>query len=256
MNAAYTRAYAATGNRHYKDVAEKNMQFMLEKFKAEDGSFYHTWKNDKAKYPAFLDDYSNLIAALIELSQVTSNFELLKKARELTAYVKENFEEPDGPFFLFTHKDQKDILIRKKEVYDGATPSGNAVMAYNLYRLSIIFDLPEWKEQAIQMVAGLREVIVKYPTSFGVWLGLLFEIQQATNEIAVTGPDAQKLLEEIEGLYIPHKIIMASNAVLNDFPLLAGKGFNDKNHIYLCKNYECGLPVSTIKDFKALLPTK
>ncbi|HJW16506.1 MAG TPA: thioredoxin domain-containing protein, partial [Flavisolibacter sp.] len=144
MNIAYTRAYAATGILHYCSVAEKNMEFLLRAFRADTGGFYHTWKDNTARIPAFLDDYANLVAALLELGQVTSNFHWFDIARDITEWVTRYFSDENSKFFYFTSQLQQDVLVRKNEVYDGATPSGNSVMAQNLYKLSIIYDRGDW----------------------------------------------------------------------------------------------------------------
>jgi len=90
------------------------------------------------KYPAFLDDYAFLIDALIHLQEITADIKWLQMTKEITGFVIENFSEPDGPFFFYTIRGSKMLSFRKKEIYDGAIPSGNAVMAHNLYRLSIL----------------------------------------------------------------------------------------------------------------------
>ena len=253
MNLAYSKAYAATGNRHYRALAEENMEFLLQAFSAGEGSFYHTWKNGKAKYPAFLDDYANLIAALIELAQVTGNFNRLDQAYEIAETVLENFGDPESPFFFYTGRHQKDILLRKKEVYDGATPSGNAVMAANLYRLSIFFDRQDWRSKAEDLIKTIGEVATKYPTSFGVWLSLLFEISKGTKEIVLLGKGCENYLGKILELPVFHKLVMAAEKPQNRFPMLADKPENDEILIYLCKNYACSRPVKTIEDLQSLL---
>lgn len=253
MNLAYSQAYGATGNRHYKEIAERNMNFLLAAFTAENNGLHHTWKDEKATYPAFLDDYSNLIAALLELGQVTSDIKWLNRAYELTEYVIRHFEDETSSFFFYTSKEQKDLLLRKKEVYDGATPSGNAVMASNLYKLSIIFDHSQWKERSHNLLTAIGEVTTRYPTSFGVWLNQLFEIIKGTNEIAVIGNNWEIYLEEILRLPIPHKLVMASARPDKNVPLLANKAVNDETLIYLCKNYSCLNPVNTITDLQKIL---
>jgi hypothetical protein len=253
MNTAYSKAYAATGNLHYKAVAEKNMAFVLQAFKAGNGGYHHTWKEGAAKYPAFLDDYAYLIAALLELAQVSGHFNWLDEAYHLAEAVLDNFADDESPFFYFTSRRQSDVLLRKKEVYDGATPSGNAVMAQNLYRLSVFFDQQTWRERAEDMVRAMGEVTVKHPTSFGVWLSLLAEIIRGTDEIAVLGRQWENYLGKILSTYIPHKIIMAAEKPLSNYPLLAGKAENAEILIYLCKNYACQNPVSTIADLQRLL---
>jgi uncharacterized protein len=256
MNIACCKAYAATSNAHYKEIARQNMQFLLSSYKTVDDLLSHTWKNGQAKHPAFLDDYSYLISALIELGQITADNTYFDKARQFAELVFKHFSDPASAFFFYTHKAQTDILVRKKEIHDGATPSGNAVMAYNLYRLSILFDINDWRERAAVMVRSLNEVIIKYPTSFGVWLSILFEIIEGTKEIAVLGNDCEKTLEKILSIYISHKLVQAAKIPLPGYPLLRDKPEKGENRIYLCENYACRQPVTTIPEFVSLLQRK
>ena len=256
MNLACSNAYAATGERGYRIIAEKNMGFLLDVFATGDGFLHHTWKNGSAKHPAFLDDCSLLIAALIELAQVTGANSWLETAADLATMVLDRFADEESPFFFFTHKDQDDILIRKKEIYDGAIPSGNSVMAFNLYRLSILLGRPEWRSRAEQMVRAAGEVAIKYPTSFGVWLSLVYEMGRGTDEIAIVGSRPEDYLREILALYIPHKVIMASNSPAGQYPLLADKPAGEEVRIYLCRDYACQRPVSSIQAFLSLVERK
>jgi hypothetical protein len=255
MNVAYSKAYAATGNQHYQKMAERNMHFLLTAFE-KGGEFYHTWKNSQAKHPAFLDDYSYLIAALIELAQITADYQYLDKARELVNRVIEDFGDDLSPLFFYTHRNQNDVLLRKKEIYDGATPSGNAVMAANLYRLSIFYDLPDWRDRAEEMVLAMGEVSIKYPTSFGVWLTLLYEMISGTQEIAIVGKDWRSYLSRVQAFFLPYSLRMASGNPLEGYPLLADKQPNGDTLIYLCRNYACLRPVKTVEDLISLLSVK
>ncbi|MBD0331357.1 MAG: thioredoxin domain-containing protein [Chitinophagaceae bacterium] len=256
MNIAYSNAYAATGNAHYKDVAEKNMRFLLINLKARNNTFLHSWKNEEAKHPAFLDDYAFLISALLQLSEITGDVSWLKKAKNITETVLQQFSDTESPFFFYTSSAQKDILLRKKEIYDGATPSGNAVIAINLYRQAILFDLPEWAQMAEKMVSSLGEITIKYPTSYGVWLSLLLEMAYSTQEIAIVGANYVGLLSEVLKVYVPHRVIMAAHAPTDQFPLLKDKEVNEETLIFLCKNYACQKPVNSIKSFKSLVSSK
>jgi uncharacterized protein len=253
MNIAYSRAYAATGILHYCSVAEKNMEFLLRAFRADTGGFYHTWKENVARVPAFLDDYANLIAALLELGQVTANFHWFDIARDITEWVTKYFSDENSLFFYFTSQQQQDVLVRKKEIYDGATPSGNSVMAHNLYKLSIIYDRADWRSRSEEMTLALGEVVLKYPTSFGVWLSLLFEIIFGTNEIAVLGKGAQMYLGKILALSIPFKLVMAAEKPDPKYPLLAEKTDSEGICIYLCRNYACRQPVDSVAGLLDLL---
>ncbi|MGZ5286905.1 MAG: thioredoxin domain-containing protein, partial [Flavisolibacter sp.] len=158
--------------------------------------------------------------------------------------------------FYFTHKEQLDIPVRKKEIYDGATPSGNSMMAYNLYRLSILFDEPAWRERSARMVGSLGGAVFQHPTSFGIWLQLIFEQSSGTSEIAIIGKEWENYLENLLGIYISHKLALASANPLPGYPLLANKAESSITRIYLCENYACRQPVNTIPEFVSLLQAK
>jgi uncharacterized protein len=254
MNTACSKAFEATGNEQYRQLATGNMQFLLEKFSTgRPGEFYHTWKSEKAKFPAFLDDYAFLVQALLQLYEITTDTQWLLEAKSITEYIITHFSEPDSGFFYYTRSDQADVILRKKEVYDGATPSGNSVMAYNLYRLAGFFDISDWKERSYNMVSSLGRAITRYPTSFGTWNCLLLEMIAGTHEIAIIGKNAPDVHRELLQEFIPHRILMASFVPDNTFPLLSGKAVADPALIYLCKNFECRQPVTTVAGLMSLI---
>jgi len=252
MNSACCKAFGATGNEKYKKLAIDNMQFLLTRFAAErNGKFYHTWKNDEAKYPAFLDDYAFLIQALIHLQEITADIKWLLKAKEIIEFVIEHFSESETGFFFYTSLGQKDVIVRKKEVYDGAMPSGNAIMAFNLYQLALLFDNKQWRDRSFTMVLSLGRAITRYPTSFGCWNCLLLEIVAGTVEIAVLGPDLDKIQKGLLAQFIPHRAILMSSVENEEFALLAKKKITSQPAIYICKNFKCLAPVNSIE---AVLP--
>jgi uncharacterized protein YyaL (SSP411 family) len=242
MAKALCQCYAATGEAEWLALAGKNLGFLLEKFSAGDKGLYHTWK-EVAKIPAFLDDYSYVIAAILEYSRVSFDYQWLGKARELAAFVIAHFSDEEGVFFYYTPDFQTDILVRKKELYDGATPSGNSIMARNLYELSLLLDLADWRERAAAMVGSMGALAGKYPTSFGCWLSLLMEMTAGTNEVAVVGPDAENSGREMLKTYLPHTVLMVTATENDQFPLLRGKKSNEQTLFFLCRNYECQAPV-------------
>ncbi|HEY1871321.1 MAG TPA: AGE family epimerase/isomerase, partial [Chitinophagaceae bacterium] len=254
MNAACSKAFAATGKEQYRQLAIDNMQFLFDHLKSKAGDhFYHTWKNNKAKNLAFLDDHSFLIEAILHLQEITGDVEWLFKAKEITEYVIKNFSETETGLFFFTDQSQEDVILRKKEIYDGATPSGNATMAYNLYRLSILFDIPEWRKRAETMIASLNNVMIRYPTSFGIWAKLFLEIITGSEEIVIVGKDASKLAYQVLAEYIPHKVFIFSAISNKKLPLLSEKLAKDIPLIYVCRSYVCLKPVSNLTELLKLI---
>lgn len=254
MITALCKAFAATGNEDFRQLAIQNIRFLLKEF-SKNGQieFFHSWKNEMAKHPAFLDDYAFLIQSLIHLQEITGKSEYLLKAKQIAEFTIENFLEKETGFFFYTSKSQTDVLLHKKEVYDGAQPSGNSVMTDNLYRLSLYFDIPEWKENSIKTISSLRNAIIRYPTSFGVWACLLMEIVDGTSEIAILNTNPKELHINVIKAYIPHKIVMVSKEEDSNFPLLSARKPTQSDSIYLCKNYVCQKPVSTVKQLLGLI---
>ncbi len=255
MITACCKAFAATGTKKFLSLAEKNIHFLEQNLKDNNSKeWFHTWKNGIAKQPAFLDDYAFLIEAYINLQEVTGNENYLLNAKEIAEFVLKKFSEKDAAFFSFTKISQQDILLHKKEIHDGATPSGNAVMAQNLYYLSIIFDKHEWNEMADEMLQTIKENVVKYPSSFAVWAMLLQNKVHGMNEIVVAGKNIFKALSDVNTSFIPNKIIQSTKKDNEDFPLLAGKWKENFDTLfYLCRNYECEKPVGTLADLLDLI---
>ncbi|MDB5210615.1 MAG: thymidylate kinase [Sediminibacterium sp.] len=252
LNTAYSKAYAALGDDAYKEMAIRNMAFLEAKLSNADGSWYHTYKNE-ARIPAFLDDYAYLIQSYIHLQEITGSGDYLLKAQKLTHWVIEHFEESATGFFYYTNREQADVIVRKKEVYDGAVPSGNAVMAHNLLYLSIVFDDRIWGERCRSMISSLSKAIIKYPGSFGVWALAQQLITKGIVEIAITGQQAKTFLCPVLRKFLPNKILQAEETNSSLFPLLAGKtgGEQGRTTFYLCKNYACKAPFYTIEQLLA-----
>jgi uncharacterized protein YyaL (SSP411 family) len=255
LNTAYSKAYAALGEESYRQKAIGNMHFLESRLAMADGSWRHTYKNGQARIPAFLDDYAYLVQSYIHLQEITGKGEYLLKARALAEFVIGQFSEEETGFFFYTHRDQSDIIVRKKEVYDGAVPSGNSVMAHNLLYLGVVFDRKEWTQRARELLASLGKAIVRYPTSFGIWALALQTVTEGLLEIAIVGQHAAKFLSPVLQSFIPNKILQAEETKVFDFPLLVGKegGENGQPAFYLCKDYACQAPFSTVEKLLAIV---
>lgn len=243
MNSAFSMAYMATGEESYRTRAIQNMEFILGGMASGPG-FLHSYKKDKTGHPAFLDDYAYLIQSLILLQEITGNAGYLDKARTVVDYVLEGFSEDGSGFFLFTHAGQTDVILRKKEIYDGATPSGNSVMAGNLLYLSAVFDNREWKDLAFKLTSSLLNIITKYPASFSNWANIVLLMGMGSREIVVTGANFNAVHFDILHNFMPGRILQLSSVPIEGFPLLAGKRFESPHLIYFCENYTCKNPVS------------
>jgi uncharacterized protein len=244
---AYCKASAALEEKEYKFRAIQTMDFLWQRMKTPQG-FQHSFKNGESRHPAFLDDYAYLIQALIHLQEITAEPGYLWKAKEVLEFVENNFGEEETGYFFFTHANQTDVIVRKKEVYDGATPSGNAIMALNLCYLAIIFDNQGWRDRSVKMLAGLQQAVTKYPSSFGVWAYLLQAMTNGIPEIALVGDNFESRQSAFLRSFTPFRVFQSASLSDKRFPLVSGKPRSAKPQFYLCKHYTCQNPVSEVDE--------
>jgi uncharacterized protein len=261
MVTAYSQTYAALGDEKYRDIAVKNLDFCLQKFKQktidksvqaeenDDNTLSHTYKNGVVQYDAFLEDYAFLIQALLETYQITFNLSYLSLAGKYTAHVLSYFYDESSGLFYFTGTNQKDIILRRKDLYDNATPSGNSTMALNLQQLSVLLNKPEWAEIANRMLFSVQETVERYPLSFERWAMALLYKTFPMLEIAVLGNNAENKAMSITGQFVPNKVVVASKVQTNVLSLFEGKEIHDDTYIYVCQDFACQRPVLDFNDF-------
>ncbi|MBS1510631.1 MAG: thioredoxin domain-containing protein [Bacteroidetes bacterium] len=247
---ALAKAAGALDDENLKQEAVNLVEFILNHFLKMPDSFecFHTVKEGKGKYPAFLDDYAYLIQACLQLQELTADSRYIGLAEGFTKYAATNFSDDAETYFFFTPVGQTDVVMRKKEMYDGATPSGNSIMADNLVQLGILLDKQEWVQRVAQMTEGIGKAIVSYPTSFGVWASLLLKLTLGINEVAIVGTDYEKNKSEMLKRYFPGKIVMVSATENPKYPMLQGKNPGSDTLLYLCRQYTCNEPVSSIEE--------
>jgi uncharacterized protein YyaL (SSP411 family) len=142
-------------------------------------------------------------------------------------------------------------LLLKTEIYDGATPSGNALMADNLLRLAIYLDRQEWKSRAEKMILNMAKLSEKYPTTFGYWNLNLQELIMGFKEIAIVGTDYLAVLQKVLADYFPTGLIQAAPEADSTWPLLKEKTVSDsRTSIYICENYQCLKPFNSYEEMK------
>ena len=280
MITACCKAFAALGDEGYRSLALKNIAFLEEKMRGEGANFFiHSYKNTaknetkavtgedrpetgdiRQNIPAFLDDYAFLIEAYIQLQEVTGEADFLIRARTLTHWVIENFSEEDTGYFFYTHAAQNDVIVRKRDIYDGATPSGNAVMALNLLYLGTMFDVNEWKQRAAGNAAGLKDVIKRYPGSFAFWATLINAFTYPLYEIVLAGTYSVEKHKEFLEKAIPNRVFQISSvshqiSSVNhpELPILRNKPVVGQSQFFLCRDYSCQQPVKEVSELIRLI---
>jgi uncharacterized protein YyaL (SSP411 family) len=243
----FCKMNAATGNHLYKKAAIECMDWLeLNLFHADENYFYHSIANGIPKAQAFLDDYANLIQAYIQLQEMTGDTSYLFKAKKWMDYVLIHFIDEDGLYFYYTASYQKDVIIRKKESYDGAQPSGNALICSSLFYLGQVFDLTEWRKQAEKMIHSIRPSLLQYPSSFGFWAQSFYQMSTGMIELVGVGPTVYESLPTLNAAFVPNSIRLMSQVQEDSIPLLKGKQGID-NQYFICKNNSCSAPMTNVE---------
>ena len=168
-------------------------------------------------------------------------------------FVLKNFLDPTDKMFYFTSAKQKDVLMRRKDLFDSATPSGNSTMVRNLQRAGILLGREDWLRHAAGMLLGLRDSLERYPSSFGQWASCLMGEVFGYAEVAVVGERAMEQARQVNAEYLPQKVLMAAKDVDKNFPLFREKQGGGHTLVYLCQNYACQQPVETMEAFRQLI---
>ncbi len=248
MNAACSVAYRATGDVAWFEMAQRNMRFLMAALRDGQGRWQHVCTDEKKQGQAFLDDRAYLIRAWIEWHTSTGEWQWLEQARELMEGTITEYADAESPLFYFTAADATDLILRKKEIYDGALPSPNAVMAENLLRLGIVFDRADWTTRAEQMVGALGQALLRYPGSFGYWCRVLATQVQGVTEVALLGPESLSWLPIAGKVYLPGAVFLISAHPVATMPRFADPALFIRTSVQICRKNTCLAPVYSAND--------
>ncbi len=256
--AGFAKVGVALGRKDFIDTAQRCADFILENMFDEDGRLLHRYKDGSADIHAFLEDYAFLIWGLTELYFATFETKYLRKAKQLMDFVIEHFWDKENLAFFQTPDYGEKVLVRKKEIYDGAIPSGNSVMAYNLIRLARIIGELDYERKADQTLRAFSRIISSFPSAHTFSLIVLDLLVNGGFELVAVSENKEKAtvsLLDIERNFLPEGVFMVkdeeleriSNFVKNLSPLSGEMTF------YLCRNFACDKPTADIEEVRARL---
>ncbi|KAA9034572.1 thioredoxin domain-containing protein [Ginsengibacter hankyongi] len=239
-------AYEAFDEKDFLQMAETNIGFLLKNISTKENALYRNYKNGKATIPAFLDDYSFMISALIDYYQVNFNENYLQKANDLTQYVEQHFYDKTTGMYFYTDDQHSNLIARKMEVPDNVIPSSNSEMAKNLLLLGLYFENNSYESQSAQLVKNVIDDIKKNPSYYSNWAQVVALQIKPPYEVAILGNDWQQKLSEFHKQYLPNTIYLGGVNEGN-LSLLQNKLVSGKTFIYVCENKTCQLPVESVE---------
>lgn len=248
-----TDAFKYFGEPQFLVLAKQNADFINANMR-EGNSLFHSYKNNKATIPGYLEDYAFVIDGFMGLYQICFEEKYLHDALALTEYAVEHFYDHEEQLFFFTSNLGEQLIARKKEIFDNVVPASNSAMAKNLYSLAIFFDRNDLMEIAITMMGSMKRLITSDISYLTNWATLYTSLLTPTAEIAIVGKDYQALRATLDSTFFPNKII-AATTTKSALPLLKEKALlpSGNTAIHICSNHTCQLPVATAEEAFQLL---
>ncbi|MCX7951482.1 MAG: thioredoxin domain-containing protein [Clostridiales bacterium] len=251
MIASLSRSGFILNNKKYIDMATKAADFILSI--SSDG-LKHRYKDGEYSIDPILDDYAFFTWGLVELYFTNHNKKYLKSAVELTdTMIKEYYDNKNGAFYLTKNTDE--LILRTKEIYDGAIPSGNSVAAYVLYLLYRITGENKYLEYSTGTLNCFAREIksIKSAHSFALLTQDLVLSEPIDVVIASNNTnETDKFIERIRNKYIKNLVLIVKEDYEVDdlIPHIRDIQIKDEALAYVCKNFVCGMPLSLNEFYK------
>lgn len=264
MTAALSMGARVLDNMEYAMAAEGAVRFIRSKLIREDGRLLARYREGEAAYPGYLDDYAFLVWGLIELYEATFKAEYLKLAVDLNRdMLKYFYDEENGGLFLYG-SDSEQLIVRPKDVYDGAMPSGNSVAAMNFLKLGRLTGDTDLEEKAYEQLKAFGSIIIGHPMGYTNMLSTLLFANSKASEIVIVGnredPNAKRMLSIANKHFNPFTVVLFKDkesveaGITGIAPYTEGQVMiDDKATAYVCENFACRAPVTDLQEFKDIL---
>ncbi|MDO8715278.1 MAG: thioredoxin domain-containing protein [Dehalococcoidales bacterium] len=257
MIAAMAKGGRVLDEPRYVIAAKQAFDFILNNMVDADGGLLHRYRDGEAAIPAYLDDYAFLIYGALELYETTFEAGYLKQALTLNRQLLEHFRDDQNGGFYFTAAASEEILVRQKEIYDGAIPSGNSIAMLNLLRLGRMTADSSLEEKAAGTGRAFFENVKQIPSAYTQLMVAIDYALGPAYELVVVGDsqanDTREMLQAIHRRFMPNKVVIfvpaeiSSPEIRRIAPFTSLQSSLDgKATAYVCVNYNCRLPTTNI----------
>jgi uncharacterized protein YyaL (SSP411 family) len=259
MLGAMARAGIVLNEPAYLAAAEKNVAFLKAKlWDAKTKTLYHRWRDGERDSVQLLDAYAYLLGGVIDLYEATLDPKHLDFAVALAETMLAKFYDAEAGGFWQSPAGTADLILRVKEDYDGAEPSGNSVATLSLLRLGAITDRKEFKDAAAKTLRLFAERMQQLPQAMPAMLqALAFHLEEPRRVVIagdVNSAKARELLRAAHSVFQPNKVVLGTAGAVEPFAkTLPAK---DGPVVYLCTGTECKPPTGEVKQVAALLKAR
>jgi uncharacterized protein len=254
MISALAEAGAVLGRDDYLEAAVECAAFVLRDLRDADGRLLRTWRDGRARLPAYLEDHAFLLEALIGLYEATGDPQWFAESVSLAEILIERFADPERGGFFTTAIDQEQLAARRKDLEDSPIPSGNSAAAFGLLRLALLTGDGRYERHALGVLRLLFPLAIRHPQAFGHLLQAADFYLAPVKEVAIVGPalEAEALLQVVRGSYRPHLVLASGPG--DGVPLLEGREPVDGHAAaYVCEHFVCRAPVTSTEELAQAL---
>jgi uncharacterized protein len=247
----------------YVEAAVAAADFVLTNLRDDEGRLLRSWRDGRGGRLGYADDHALMADACLTLYETTFELRWFEEARRLAEQLVQRFTDPERGGFFQTASDAEALVVRPKELYDNATPSGNSVAADVLQRLSHLTGDAELERAGASALRLVRDAMSRAPTGFGHALCALDLYTDTVREVAIVGapsaPETRELADEVlvERFLPSHVLAVAGpddSEAASAVPLLADRAQLDgRATAYVCERFACKLPVTEAAALKAQL---
>ena len=234
-------------------MQQKNCISFIENNLIVNEKLLRTYKNGVAKIDGYLEDYSYFINALLDVFEIESDEKYLKLSIQLGHHLVNHFWDPKSNSFFMTSDDHEKLIIRPKSNYDLSLPSGNSVSAFAMLRLYHLTQEQSFLEIATKIMESQAQMAAENPFGFGYLLNTITMYIQKPTEISVINTENSEICKSLNLDYLPNSILITIQNhsqldALSKYPFFAGKLFEEKTSVFICKDFTCSLPLHTLDE--------
>ncbi len=263
MIASMARAGHILGDDSYVHAAQRAMEFLWNHLRDEDGRWHVRYRQEERGPTAFLDDYAAVIWGLLELFSATHDPEYLRRAVLTQKEQDRLFLDADGGGYFFAGHDAQALFTRSKELYDGATPSGNSLAGLNLMRLFHLTGDAQWHDGYEGLLAAFAPKLNTFAagSSFFV-MSLALRYGENRQVVIVPGADWPQTMHGLAPVwqrYAPlTSVIIAHPEHREELTCLAPftgsmEAVEGRTTFYVCQDFACQAPITRVDDFMAVM---
>ncbi len=265
MIAALARGAQVFADKAYLKVAQNALSFILKNMRELGGRLFHRHREGESAIAASLDDYAFLIWALIECYEASFDVTHLQTALRLQEDLTKHFWDKDHGGYYFTPDDGENLILRQKEIYDGAVPSGNSVAVLNLIRLSRLTGKQELENQAVSISRAFAGAVNRVPAGHAQLMIAAGFLTYPAYEIVIVGraraDDTEEMVRTIRRQYLPNTVVLLrppdddASAIVSIAPFTKDlKPLQDgRATAYVCTNFTCHRPTTDVDEMLKLL---